>query len=137
MTQTSLPMAPKQDRSRAALERLMTATREMLHDGNFEDLTIAAISKRSGVSTGSIYARFKGKDELFRAVMALVLNELDEEWTKLIEQLREQGLGLQPLVPAAVSLLGDHLQRHAPLLRPFMAHATTSMWPGAARLPSN
>ncbi|WP_226506998.1 TetR/AcrR family transcriptional regulator [Pseudomonas sp. MWU16-30317] len=123
MTDTSLSMAPKQDRSRAALERLMTATREILHDGTFEDLTIAGISKRSGVSTGSIYARFKGKDELFRAVMALVLDELDEEWSQLIEQLGARDLTLQPLVPAAINLLGDHLHRHAPMLRPFMAHA--------------
>lgn len=123
MTEATCPMMPKQDRSRASLERLMAATREILHDGTFEHLTIAGISKRSGVSTGSIYARFKGKDELFRAVMALVLDELDQEWTQLMEQLRGQELALQPLVPAAVGMLGDFLHRHAAMLRPFMAHA--------------
>jgi AcrR family transcriptional regulator len=116
-------MAPKQDRSRASLERLMTATREILNDGTFEHLTIAGISKRSGVSTGSIYARFKGKDELFRAVMALVLDEIDQEWGRLIEELRGRKLSLQSLVPTAISSLGDHLHRHAAMLRPFMAHA--------------
>ncbi|WP_040262465.1 TetR/AcrR family transcriptional regulator [Pseudomonas massiliensis] len=123
MTEATCDKMPKQDRSRASLERLMTATREILHDGTFEHLTIAGISKRSGVSTGSIYARFKGKDELFRAVMALVLEEIDEEWAQHIERLGKQELRLQALVPAAVGLLGDHLHRHAAMLRPFMAHA--------------
>lgn len=123
MTEATCPMMPKQDRSRASLERLMAATREILHDGTFEHLTIAGISKRSGVSTGSIYARFKGKDELFRAVMAVVLEEIDQEWAQLMDQLHEQELALHALVPAAVGVLGEHLERHAAMLRPFMAHA--------------
>ena len=61
MTDLPAMRQPKQDRSRVALERLMAASREILHEGTFELLTIAEISKRSGVSVGSIYARFGGK----------------------------------------------------------------------------
>ncbi len=61
---TDLPdmRKPKQDRSRIALERLMSASREILHEGTFELLTIAEIIKRTGLSVGSIYARFSGKE---------------------------------------------------------------------------
>ena len=86
MTDLPAMRQPKQDRSRVALERLMAASREILHEGTFELLTIAEISKRSGVSVGSIYARFGGKEDLFIAVMMEVMQELDAEWQQLIEQ---------------------------------------------------
>ncbi|WP_411547551.1 hypothetical protein [Klebsiella pneumoniae] len=48
MTDLPAMRQPKQDRSRVALERLMAASREILHEGTFELLTIAEISKRFG-----------------------------------------------------------------------------------------
>lgn len=115
---------PKQGRSRVALEKLLKATREILSEGTFEQLTISGISKRSGVSVGSIYARFEGKDELFLAVMADVLAELDSEWSDLIQGLRRQELPLIEKVPAAICALADHLKCHAAILKPFMARGS-------------
>lgn len=114
---------PKQDRSRASLERLMSASRELLRDGTFEQLTIVAISKRSGVSVGSIYARFQGKDDLFLAVMTNVLAEVDAEWAALISAARSQNLPLEKRVPALVEALAEHLKAHSGLLRPLMSRA--------------
>ena len=93
MTDLPAMRQPKQDRSRVALERLMAASREILHEGTFELLTIAEISKRSGVSVGSIYARFGGKEDLFIAVMMEVMQELDAEWQQLIQQSAVLGTG--------------------------------------------
>ncbi|EIK94054.1 TetR family transcriptional regulator [Pseudomonas sp. M47T1] len=115
---------PKQDRSRVALEKLLTATRELLSEGTFEQLTIAGISKRSGVSVGSIYARFEGKDELFLAVMANVFGEMDAEWTNLIETLRSKQLSLVEKVPMAIAALAEHLKSHSSILRPIMARSS-------------
>lgn len=122
---TDLPdmRKPKQDRSRIALERLMSASREILHEGTFELLTIAEISKRSGVSVGSIYARFSGKEELFVAVMMEVMQGLDAEWQQLTTSLRARHLPLRQLVPELLDLQADYLRRHAGILRPFMARA--------------
>ncbi|HDT6544798.1 TPA: TetR/AcrR family transcriptional regulator [Kluyvera ascorbata] len=122
---TDLPdmRKPKQDRSRVALERLMSASREILHEGTFEMLTIAEISKRSGVSVGSIYARFSGKEELFVAVMIEVMQGLDAEWLQLTTDLRERHLPLQQRVPALIEMQAEYLRRHAGMLRPFMARA--------------
>lgn len=122
---TDLPemRKPKQDRSRVALERLMSASREILHEGTFEMLTIAEISKRSGVSVGSIYARFSGKEELFVAVMIEVMQGLDAEWQQLTSALRERHLPLPQRVPALIEMQAEYLRRHAGMLRPFMARA--------------
>lgn len=115
---------PKQDRSRLALQKLLNATREILTEGTFEQLTISGISKRSGVSVGSIYARFEGKDELFLAVMANVLAELDAEWADLIQSLRSRHLPLKDKVPAMIDALAEHLKSHASILKPFMARGS-------------
>ncbi|MFF5864437.1 TetR/AcrR family transcriptional regulator [Pseudomonas sp. NPDC012596] len=115
---------PKQDRSRASLERLMAASRELLRDGTFEQLTIGAISKLSGVSVGSIYARFQGKDDLFLAVMTNVLAEIDAEWATLLSAIRARELPLDKRVPAVVEMLAEHLKTHANLLRPLMGRAS-------------
>ncbi|WP_455921212.1 TetR/AcrR family transcriptional regulator [Pseudomonas putida] len=115
---------PKQNRSRAALEKLLNATREILSEGTFEQLTIAGISKRSGVSVGSIYARFEGKDDLFLAVMADVLGELDAEWAELIEALTRKELPLTQQVPELIGTLAEHLRRHASILKPFMTRGS-------------
>ncbi|PYY69613.1 TetR family transcriptional regulator [Pseudomonas jessenii] len=115
---------PKQDRSRAALEKLLSATREILSEGTFEQLTIAGISKRSGVSVGSIYARFQGKDELFLAVMADVFGELETEWAELISSVRSRQLTLDDKVPELIETLAEHLRRHASILKPFMARGS-------------
>nr|WP_180202948.1 TetR/AcrR family transcriptional regulator [Pseudomonas sp. SbOxS1]NYU02524.1 TetR/AcrR family transcriptional regulator [Pseudomonas sp. SbOxS1] len=123
MPTESASRTPKQDRSRASLERLMAASREILSEGTFEQLTIVGISKRSGVSVGSIYARFEGKDELFLAVMMDVLGELDCEWAELIEGLRKRSLPLAEQVPELINTLAEHLRRHASILKPFMTRA--------------
>ncbi|MGO4004951.1 TetR/AcrR family transcriptional regulator [Pseudomonas fluorescens] len=115
---------PKQGRSRVALEKLLKATREILSEGTFEQLTISGISKRSGVSVGSIYARFEGKDELFLAVMVDVLAELDAEWADLMNSLRSRQLPLIEKVPSIISALAEHLKSHASILKPFMARGS-------------
>ncbi|HDS1733467.1 TetR/AcrR family transcriptional regulator [Pseudomonas sp. BP8] len=114
---------PKQDRSRASLERLLTATREMLSEGTFEALTIAGISKRSEVSVGSIYARFGGKDDLFLAVVRDVLGELDAEWESLVDETKARKLPLERQVPELIDTLAEYLKRHASILKPFMTKA--------------
>ncbi len=123
MTDLPAMRQPKQDRSRVALERLMAASREILHEGTFELLTIAEISKRSGVSVGSIYARFGGKEDLFIAVMMEVMQELDAEWQQLIQQLHARNLPLRQRLPALMDVRAEYLRRHAGILRPFMARA--------------
>ena len=116
--------APQQDRSRASLERLMGATREFLQEGTFEQLTIAGISKRSKVSVGSIYARFKGKDELFLAVMIEVMKEMEGEWVDVLAKLKKRNLPLEQMVPALIESLAEHLRKHASILKPFMTKAS-------------
>lgn len=51
---------------------------EFLQNG-FQSASIADIAKRAGVTTGAIYTRYKGKDELFHSLIEELLEVLDNE----------------------------------------------------------
>ena len=67
---TSDPIPPRQDRSRETLERVLAATEELLSEALFEDLAMADIAARAGVAVGTIYTRFRTKDDLLPALFA-------------------------------------------------------------------
>jgi AcrR family transcriptional regulator len=55
---------PVQERSRRTLERIVRATEQLLETKSFDDIGVDDIARRARCSTGSFYARFKGKDAL-------------------------------------------------------------------------
>ncbi|MEM8680125.1 MAG: TetR/AcrR family transcriptional regulator [Planctomycetota bacterium] len=69
---------PRQQRSRETLQRVLTATEELLCDQTLEQLTIREILKRANVSTGSFYARFDGKEALIQAIWDELRLTVDE-----------------------------------------------------------
>lgn len=111
---------PKQDRSRASLERLLSAASDLLIEVGYNGFTLQDVSKRSRVSIGSIYNRFSGKDDLIREVHNRELAVMDTEGAVLINDLRRRDLPLRDLVPAIVTEFGTFLKKHSPILRPIM-----------------
>jgi len=54
------------------------AKMEFLQNG-FQHTSINTIAKRAGVTTGALYTRYKGKDELFHSLIKELLHILDKE----------------------------------------------------------
>ena len=61
---------PQQGRSKASLERMLAAGRELMLERGSEEFTLQEVSERGQVSIGSIYLRFESKDNLVRGVIA-------------------------------------------------------------------
>lgn len=59
---------PSQQRSRQTLQKVLATARDLFVSQGFEETTIAAISRRSGVSVGSIYNLFVDKHSIFLAL---------------------------------------------------------------------
>ena len=59
---------PLQARSQRTLDAILDATEALLEDYRFEQLSLARIILKAGVSNGSFYARFPGKDALLPAL---------------------------------------------------------------------
>ena len=70
---------PKQNRSKASLERLLNAACELLTENGYKDFTLQEVSKRAKVSIGSIYNRFKSKEDLIRLLQVRELETLEVE----------------------------------------------------------
>ncbi|MGJ9424122.1 TetR/AcrR family transcriptional regulator [Aeromicrobium sp. CF3.5] len=68
---------PQQARSREALRKLLTAAEEVLAEVGYEDCTMAAVAERAGVSVGSIYRRFEGRDQLLTVLKERMLSDLE------------------------------------------------------------
>ena len=71
--------APRQERSRATLERICRAATELLEERNWPEVTVAEIVARARSSVGSFYARFADKEAL--------LDLLDERYTESVVEL--------------------------------------------------
>lgn len=112
--------APKQRRSRESYDRMIEAATELLKEGGLGALTLAAVSRRSRVSIGSIYCRVDGKDALLREVQAIVLKQMEHEFALLVNRVRRRQLPLRELVPTMVWEFAHYLRRHAALLAAFM-----------------
>ncbi|MEA1652799.1 TetR/AcrR family transcriptional regulator [Nitrospirillum sp. BR 11164] len=119
----TLARMPKQNRSHASFERVLEAATALLQERGYEDFTLNEVSRRSGVSIGSIYGRVDSKDALIRTVQARALVDIDEKERRVTDSARWQGYGLDRLVPGVVSEFGEFLKENSPLLRAFMVRA--------------
>jgi AcrR family transcriptional regulator len=114
---------PQQGRSKASFERMLaTAEQLMLERGN-EDFTLQDVSQKGSVSIGSIYLRFKSKDNLVRAVIANHLERMVEREDEMIERVRASTHSLDTLMPVYVENYAELLREEAPLLRQSMQRA--------------
>ncbi|MFM5923647.1 MAG: TetR/AcrR family transcriptional regulator, partial [Novosphingobium sp.] len=114
---------PQQGRSKASLERMLAAGRELMLERGSEEFTLQDVSERGQVSIGSIYLRFESKDNLVRGVIAEALDALAADEGALMDLLSSDCPDLASFVPAYVEGYAEILRRHAPLLRLTMERA--------------
>lgn len=120
LSATTHSRAPKQGRSRQSFERIIEATIALCRERPYDQITLAEICQRAGVSTGALYGRVTGKDELLRAVQAQFLDRLGEQFSDESARIAGQARGLAEVVPAVVASLGKLLKENASVLRSFM-----------------
>ncbi|GAB3098165.1 TetR/AcrR family transcriptional regulator [Aestuariicella hydrocarbonica] len=111
---------PKQTRSRESLERLLTSAAKLLTEKKYSDFTLQEVSKVSNVSIGSIYNRFKGKDDLVRQIQQREVERMDIDSAVMINNLRRQQLPLRQLMPAVVHGFAEFLRKYRGILRALM-----------------
>jgi AcrR family transcriptional regulator len=93
---------PQQERSRKALQKVLTAAQDVLAADGFDDFTMTAVAARAGVSVGAIYRRFDGKEQLLTAVKDRLLTQLEED---LAERLRTAGPSLEAIIGAFAAVI--------------------------------
>jgi AcrR family transcriptional regulator len=115
---------PRQERSKASLDRVLAAGAEILIDGGYTAFTINEVARRAGASTGLIYTRFEHKAALFEAVMLNEMTRMVERENAALEALAESQPPTRDLIEGIVRLLADVARREAPLTQAFMERTT-------------
>jgi AcrR family transcriptional regulator len=93
---------PQQARSRQMVDTLVEATARVISQRGLDGTTTPAIAEAAGVSVGSLYQYFDGKDALITALLDKLVSDL----TRLldVEALRAEALPLRDTVRIAIQL---------------------------------
>jgi len=103
----------RREQARARRLAVVQAARELFEVGGFRQTTIAAIAKRAGVSSESIYKTFGTKAALAKAVFDLELAG-DDEPVPIAERPAVQAIRDEPDVRRKITLFAEGLaQRQA------------------------
>ena len=66
--------------------RLLDAAREEFLKNGYDKTSLAEICKAAGVTTGALYKRYSGKEDLFCALVADTIRDM-ETYVKALERL--------------------------------------------------
>jgi len=102
---------------------VLTAGAELLQEVGYDGFTLQEVSKRAGVSIGSIYARAPSKEALILAIYDREMARVSAANEKLRETAQLEGLMGRELIMALVDLMARSTLEHADILRVFMYRA--------------
>jgi AcrR family transcriptional regulator len=104
-----MPDRPNRNAERGAATReqlIEVATRQFARSG-YDDTSIEAVLTEAGVSRGSLYHHFKGKDALFAAVLEAVETDIGRRTVEATEGAEGPAEALRAGCRAWVELAGD------------------------------
>lgn len=101
---------------------ILAAARRLLVKRGFQNIVLDDIAREAGVAKGTLFLHYKGKEELFSAVFADLVDGLGLE----LETLPKTGLEGKDLLLAAAKVVLNHFDQN----RDFMAQAGTGRFPG-------
>ncbi len=100
---------PQQARSRASLQKVLTAAEHVLAHRGIEEFTVGAVAEQAELSVGAIYRRFSGKEQLLHAVKDQLLRQLE---TNVGEALSVSAPGLRETLSAFTHALAHTFASH-------------------------
>ena len=108
---------PRQARTRAGWERILTCGIRILEEDGYEGLTIAGLCDRAGVTPPTIYARTPSKEALLLAIYDHAVQRIMRSDTLDPEDAAWQQLPAEMVIPEAVTAVARIWLSNARLLR--------------------
>ena len=91
--------APRTERGRRTLRKLLDAAAIEFGERGFHDASISAITRRAGTALGSFYTYFDSKDEIFQALVRYMSEQLRDHVTPLVQaapdEISAERIGLE------------------------------------------
>lgn len=117
--------APRQARSQETLERFVEATRELLEERAFEDITVADIVTRAERTVGSFYARFDDKYAVLHELVMSVYDRIGDVVRAFCDPARWDDASLADFVAESVRLNVQAYRRSSRMFRASLKAATS------------
>ena len=106
---------PVQERSRAALARIVAAATEVLVRKGNDGFSMAEVAEAAGIPVGNIYRRFDGKDSIVQAIKLEAIRRLEDA---VCERLNGQHFpGPSQIVSELTAILAEISERDEALHR--------------------
>ena len=90
---------PRTERGRRTLRKLLDAAAIEFGERGFHEASISAITRRAGTALGSFYTYFDSKDEIFRALVRYMSEQLRDHVTPLVQaapdEIAAERIGLE------------------------------------------
>lgn len=109
--------APRQDRSRQTMDRVLKALEELLDEKPFDKITMVELAQRSGTGTSSIYARFKDKRSLILGVHGRLAETVFPCLERLFDRERLAGKPLRKVLHANIGYIFRFYRTHGQIVR--------------------
>ncbi|MEP5938270.1 MAG: TetR/AcrR family transcriptional regulator [Erythrobacter sp.] len=88
---TSSAKAPRTERGRKTLRKLLDAAADEFGDKGFHAASISSITRRAEVALGTFYTYFDSKDALFQALVQDMSGQVKAEAGAAVTQLKQRG----------------------------------------------
>lgn len=115
----------KQERSRRLALSLIETALTMLHDCDFDGLSLVDLCARTGVTVGAFYSRFESKDAFLHAVQQAVVEDSRRGIEASLTLARRGGDDLPGFLDWLVHGAVVWARRHEGLVRASLRHAQT------------
>lgn len=116
---------PQQRRSRASFDRVLDAGADVLREHGVDGFTLQEVSRRAGVSIGSIYGRVASKDDLVLAIYDREMERIAERQRRIEADSQREGLSGRALVETLVRDMAELMLSESATLRVFMQRAAS------------
>lgn len=108
---------PQTERARRSLERILSAVEELLVEKEFSEITVGEIADKAGVSTGLLYSRFDGKDEILPYLIKRFYRRVRDAMAEELSLKRAGQLDLDDRLERLIAFFSELASRDAGLVR--------------------
>lgn len=106
----------RQARSQETLERLLDSAEALIADKGFDDVTVAEIAERAGLSVGAVYSRFRDKKGILHCLQDRFVDEAHLTTDATLDIDRWEGASIEEIVGELIVFLVEiHRERRGVL----------------------
>ena len=104
---------------------MIAAAHDLIAESGLDGATVQGILLRSGVGSGTFYARFDGRDALLAYLAMRFRSDAEEGWAGVLSPRRWEAAGPKEIVMQFTRMACVWMRAHGALLRAFLIHAMT------------